>query len=269
MSSTLLDLLVQKVHAQTAVPTSNTNSSSNLLNDDAFQGVISEWIIRGDCESIYKILGETDEAQFQEKVNECVSKQVQERAIKKQECEDALAAASALDAGLQNANGNASWGGWTAQFASVNECLQGEAAKSCDDERTLKDGQCVCAFWETVDGECLRNDYGTLWINCSSEQLVKGNCSLNVSQLLWIRTEQSWSNNLMTWLQDATLGATSFIGTVLTIGLVAVALRYIFGGLDASFVGNAKKWFSYAIIGFFLVVFSYTIVRLVQYLAQG
>lgn len=126
----------------------------------------------------------------------------------------------------------------------------------------------VCAFGLTTEGDCVANTEWTLWIECGDPTKP---CSLNTAALFGTAgvSGQTQSKTLLVWFQDVTLAATGFIGTVLTISFIFVALRYITGGVDQSYVGNAKKAFRYWIIGFFLVAFSYTIVRLVQFLATG
>jgi hypothetical protein len=42
----------------------------------------------------------------------------------------------------------------------------------------------------------------------------------------------------------------------------------IFGGASESMYEQGKKWFKYSIIGILLVVFSYSLIRLVEYIAQ-
>lgn len=154
----------------------------------------------------------------------------------------------------------------------VVKCAEGQIATA--------DGKCECQFGVVTDPSgtpqlrdgkevCIANNYGSLGINCDTEELITGGCSLNVSKLLHIREEQGSNNTLMNWVQDAFLAATSFIGTVLTVSLVIVALQYIYGGVSETYTSTAKKWLRYAIIGFLLVVFSYTIIRALQYIARG
>ena len=144
-------------------------------------------------------------------------------------------------------------------------------AQTCEEKGWISRGtSCeVCAFGVTADGkECVANTQGTLGIECGDPTKP---CSLNTTALFGTAgvSSDTQTKTLLVWFQDVTLAATGFIGTVLTISFIVVALRYITGGVDQTYVGNAKKAFRYGIIGFFLVAFSYTIIRLVQFLAKG
>lgn len=116
---------------------------------------------------------------------------------------------------------------------------------------------------------CVANNYGTLGISCSPEQLQKGECTLNVSQLLGVREEQ-WNNNtIMTWAQDAILAGTSFIGVVMTISIIVIWFKYLRAGANRWQAADARKALLYTLIGFVLVVCSVVVIRLVQYLIAG
>jgi len=64
------------------------------------------------------------------------------------------------------------------------------------------------------------------------------------------------------------LSATFFIGTVVAIGLIYSGFLYI-TAKDDSGAGKAKKGITWSLIGLALVMLSYTIIRLVQYVAKG
>ena len=105
-------------------------------------------------------------------------------------------------------------------------------------------------------------------IHLSDDCLTQGTCSLSIYKTLKIR-EDSPENNLETVVQDVFLGATFFIGTLAAIWLIISGLMMVLGGASESKFEQGKKWFQYSIIGLLLVMFSYSLIRLVEYIAQG
>ncbi len=106
-----------------------------------------------------------------------------------------------------------------------------------------------------------------LGIECSAEQLRQGQCSFNAYETVGIRKDQP-DTNVMTFVQDITLSATFFIGTVVAVGLMYSGWLYITAKDD----GAAAKWkngIKWSFIGLILVFSAYSIVRLVQYIAKG
>lgn len=109
---------------------------------------------------------------------------------------------------------------------------------------------------------------GDAGIGLSNECLTDGSCTLSIYETLQIR-EESQENNLETLVQDTFLAATFFVGTMAAIGLIISGLVMVFGGADESMYEKGKKGFKYSVIGLLLVIFSYTIIRFVQWIAQG
>lgn len=133
----------------------------------------------------------------------------------------------------------------------------------------------TCPAWKTLDpvtNSCIdtvvRNDYWTLWIECTKEQLTNGQCKLNVYKTLWIRT-QDQDTSVSIFVQDVLLSATSFIWTVVTLALLVSWLMYVFSWNDESLASRWKQWVKYSLIWLVIVSFSYVIVRVVQYIAKG
>jgi len=60
-----------------------------------------------------------------------------------------------------------------------------------------------------------------------------------------------------------------FIGTLVTIALIVSGLMYIFAASSGKSPDNAKKGIVNSLIGLLIVVSSYVIIRLVQYIAKG
>lgn len=105
-------------------------------------------------------------------------------------------------------------------------------------------------------------------IKLSNDCLQKGTCNLSIYQTLKIR-DDSPVNDAQTLMQDIFLGATFFIGTAAAIGFIVSGMIMAFGGADESMYEKGKKWFKYSVIGLLLVVFSYSLIRLIEYIAQG
>ncbi len=105
-------------------------------------------------------------------------------------------------------------------------------------------------------------------INISSDCLAKGTCSLSIYNTLKIREEVT-DNSAKVFVQDIFLSATFFIGSMAVIWLIVSGMLMVFGGGSESMYEKGKKWFKYSIIGLLLVIFSYTMIRVVEYIAQG
>lgn len=108
-------------------------------------------------------------------------------------------------------------------------------------------------------------------ISCSQEQLVQGQCKLNIYDTLGIRntarnTGEATSVGL--FVQDIVLSATMFIGTLVTVALIVSGLMYIFAASSGKDPANAKKGIIGSLVGLLIVVSSYVIIRLVQYIAK-
>lgn len=134
-------------------------------------------------------------------------------------------------------------------------------------------GQCICAAWLTdtwADGtrECINNAYGNLGIQCSAAQMRNGTCSWNINKTFKIKESNTTSNPTL-FVQDIVLAATSFIGTLMVIALLVMGFKYVMGGMDESSTGNLKGNIKKLLIWLGLVIGSYTIIRLIQYIARG
>lgn len=104
-------------------------------------------------------------------------------------------------------------------------------------------------------------------IQCSAKQLSAGQCSLNVYETLGIRKDQP-ETDVKTFVQDITLSATFFIGTVVAIALMYSGRLYI-NAKDDSAAAKGKNGIKWSLIGILLVFSAYTMVRLIQYIAKG
>lgn len=110
-----------------------------------------------------------------------------------------------------------------------------------------------------------------LGINADKKCLTNGQCSFSIYKLLGIRQDTSAEEAVSAPLfaQDVVLAVTFFIGTVVTIALIYSGLMLVFSGYDEKMAQQGKDGIKYALIGLVIVTFSYTIIRLVQYIAKG
>ena len=109
-------------------------------------------------------------------------------------------------------------------------------------------------------------------IKCSPDELTNGQCKLNIYDTLGIRksVRNEWdATSVGLFVQDIILSATMFIGTLITIALIVSGLMFIFAASSGKDPADAKKGIMGALIGLLIVVSSYVIIRLVQYIAKG
>jgi len=109
-------------------------------------------------------------------------------------------------------------------------------------------------------------------IECSADQLRNGQCKFNIYQ--WLGIKQSSSEDptsVWLFLQDIVLSMTFFIGTLVTIVIIYAGVMFIRSWIkgDDALQSTAKKWIVGGLIGMLLVMGSYVIIRLVQYLVRG
>jgi len=90
---------------------------------------------------------------------------------------------------------------------------------------------------------------------------------LNAYQTLGIRKDQP-DASVGTFVSDIALSATFFIGTVIAVGLMYSGWLYINSADDAG-AKKGKDGIKWSLIGLLLVMSSYTIIRVVQYIAKG
>ncbi len=109
-------------------------------------------------------------------------------------------------------------------------------------------------------------------INLTDACLTNGNCTRDIYDTLNIREEQADvdGNTFEFFVQDIFLSATFFIGTILAFSLIYSGFKIIMGwwGND-SMVEEGKSGVKWSIVWLVLVMFSYTIIRAVQFVAQG
>ncbi len=137
--------------------------------------------------------------------------------------------------------------------------------------RSTKDGKCTCLHGLTTDGTaCLANNYGDIGLKCSAQDILNNTCTWNINKTLGIKASNPIPNPEL-FVQDIVLGATSFVGTGVFIALVVMWFKAVAQGWSGSEdqMGKIKSWIINLLIGVALIMLSYTIIRIVQYVARG
>ena len=106
-------------------------------------------------------------------------------------------------------------------------------------------------------------------IDIKPECVGNGTCKLQIYNTLQIRRDTGGDNTPKTFVEDIFLWATFFIGTMAAMGLIISGMLMVFWWASESMYEKWKQWFKYSIIGLLLVVLSYVIIRITQYVAQG
>ena len=144
----------------------------------------------------------------------------------------------------------------------------------CGPEKPLRDKKtetCSCLHGLTTDGTaCLANNYGDIGLKCSAQDILNNTCTWNINKTLGIKASNPIPNPEL-FVQDIVLGATSFVGTGIFIALVVMWFKAVAQGWSGSEdqMGKIKSWIINLLIGVALIMLSYTIIRIVQYVARG
>ena len=132
--------------------------------------------------------------------------------------------------------------------------------------------QCVCSAWTMTWANgalvCIATPYDDFGINCSPSAILRGECTWNVNKTLGL-PDNKWMTNPTQIVSDLVLGATWFVGTALVIALIVMGVKYVAGGVSESAAWDLKANMKKLLIGLLLVVWSFTIIRLIQYIARG
>lgn len=124
-----------------------------------------------------------------------------------------------------------------------------------------------CCPGYVENNECITS-LPDLWITLDTECLLNWQCKLNVYKVMWIR--KSNENPTVSGLfQDVVLAATSFVWTVVVIALIVSGLIFAFGSISWKDTKKAKSIMIDCAIWLLLVMWSYTIIRLIQFLATA
>jgi len=108
-------------------------------------------------------------------------------------------------------------------------------------------------------------------IQCSADQLRNGQCKFNIYDTLGIKQHSADPSSPWLLFQDLVLSMTFFIGTLVTVVIIIAGLMYIWSGFSGNtgLQDRAKKWLLGWFIGLLLVMGSYVVIRLVQFLVRG
>ena len=108
-----------------------------------------------------------------------------------------------------------------------------------------------------------------MWIRLTVKCLLwYEQCGMNIYKILWI---QQWNQNpTVLWLfQDIVLAATTFVWTVIVIVLIVSGLIFAFWSITWKDTKRAKTIVIDCFVWLLLVMWSYTIIRLIQFLATA
>ena len=115
-----------------------------------------------------------------------------------------------------------------------------------------------------------QNNAEDVGIKVDSDCIQNGDCGRDLGKTLWVRQDVENDFNTFEFVtKDIFLSATFFIGTVVTFSLVYSGLMIVFGWANESTVQKGKDGVKRSLIWLILVIFSYTIIRWVQFIAQG
>ena len=127
--------------------------------------------------------------------------------------------------------------------------------------------------WITAAWSSGSTSWSTSWTAQSDPDVVwtcitNWTCTFNTYNTLWIRQETQENNSAELFVQDIFLASTLFVGTIVTLWLLVSGLMMIFSWADEWKFEKGKTWLKYSFIALLLVIFSYTIIRAVQFIAQ-
>ena len=106
-------------------------------------------------------------------------------------------------------------------------------------------------------------------INISTDCLLNWQCSLNVYKVFWIR-KQDQNPTVLWFFQDITLASTTAIlWTIIIIAIVFSGLLFAFGSITWKDTKRAKTILIDSFVWLLMVMWSYTIIRLIQFLATA
>lgn len=109
------------------------------------------------------------------------------------------------------------------------------------------------------------------WIDMDNECMLDGTCTFSIYDATKVKKDKppEKRSSAMHYLQDIILGATQFIGTIVTLAFIISGLMYVFSTVESGLKKKAKDGMKYALIGMVVVMLALVIIRLVQFLAKG
>lgn len=107
-------------------------------------------------------------------------------------------------------------------------------------------------------------------IDCDKERLTNGQCKMNANKLIGSESSNESKDKVVKdKVSDIFSWASFFIRTVVSVSILVSALLLIFAWWNEKWADKGKKGIKFGIIGWVVVVFSYVIIRLVQYVISG
>jgi len=113
------------------------------------------------------------------------------------------------------------------------------------------------------------NDLWDVGININGDCLQDGSCGADFNLILWLEPRPDDENAFEILTKDVFLSATFFIGTVITFALVYSGLLIVLWWASETTVQKGKDGVKRSLVWLILVVFSYTIIKGIQFIAQG
>ena len=127
----------------------------------------------------------------------------------------------------------------------------------------------ACCIWVVNDNLECDMSLSEFWININTNCLLNWQCSLNVYKVLWIR-KQDQNPTVLWFFQDITLASTTAIlWTVIIIAIIISWLMFAFASITWKDTKRAKTILIDAFVWLLLVMWSYSIIRLIQFLATA
>ena len=139
----------------------------------------------------------------------------------------------------------------------------------CDSERVYSIWNWLtwCCPRDLTDGVC-NASLEDVWIKISTSCLLNWQCGLNVYKVMWIRKSNE-KPTVMWLIQDVVLAATTFVWTVLVVVLVFAWVLFALWSITWKDTKRAKSILIDGFIWLLLVMWSYAIIRLIQFLATA
>ena len=127
----------------------------------------------------------------------------------------------------------------------------------------------ACCPWILDESGHCQESLSQYWIDISTECLLNWQCGLNVYKVLWIRKSNE-NPTVMWFFQDITLATTTAaLWTVIIVIIIISWLFFAFASITWKDTKRAKTMLIDAFIWLLLVMWSYTIIRLIQFIATA
>ena len=123
-------------------------------------------------------------------------------------------------------------------------------------------------WWNEWWDNWVTNTLASVWMTVNTRCLINWQCGMNLYELLWIRRKDT-TPTVMSVIQDVILAATTFVWTLIVIALVVSGLLFAIASISWKDTQRAKKIIIDCFVWLLLVMWSYTIVRLIQFLAMA